>query len=507
MNLSEVTNIGTSRPVIGKDVLELLSTAMYVDPLTIYREYVQNAADAIDDARAAGLLRADEGAIAITIDPTTRTITIRDNGVGITADAFQAILTAIGASSKRGTGARGFRGVGRLSGLAYARELTFRASAAGETHAHALTWNCRALRSVLRDFDDRRELPEIVGAITAVEETSEVPAEEHFFEVTLTGVPRIGDDRLLSPAAVSDYLAQVAPVPMAPQFTLAADVDAQLGSLSDIRRLAITVNGEAPLTRPFADEMPVDAGRPLCLRECRFIEIPSVDGGVAALAWVAHHDYEGAIHASTNVRGLRARVGDIQVGDSNLFEDIFPETRFNAWTVGEVHIFDPRIVPNGRRDDFERNVHLANLKNHLAPLGREVAVRCRTSSRERKRIRDFELAHQAALENIAILEQGSLAPNACEHVALAVDMTVMKMEKLAAPDNLLDGEGRERVAIEEVKTRLEAVTRSTTSSSPLERMAPERKAHYEEMFSLIYECAANRSAAKALVDRILAKLA
>ncbi len=507
MNLSEVTNIGTSRPVIGKDVLELLSTAMYVDPLTIYREYVQNAADAIDDARAAGLLRADEGAIAITIDPTTRTITIRDNGVGITADAFQAILTAIGASSKRGTGARGFRGVGRLSGLAYARELTFRASAAGETHAHALTWDCRALRSVLRDFDDRRELPEIVGAITAVEETSEVPAEEHFFEVTLTGVPRIGDDRLLSPAAVSDYLAQVAPVPMAPQFTLAADVDAQLGSLSDIRRLAITVNGEAPLTRPFADEMPVDAGRPLCLRECRFIEIPSVDGGVAALAWVAHHDYEGAIHASTNVRGLRARVGDIQVGDSNLFEDIFPETRFNAWTVGEVHIFDPRIVPNGRRDDFERNVHLANLKNHLAPLGREVAVRCRTSSRERKRIRDFELAHQAALENIAILEQGSLAPNACEHVALAVDMTVMKMEKLAAPDNLLDGEGRERAAIEEVKTRLEAVTRSTPSSSPLERMAPERKAHYEEMFSLIYECAANRSAAKALVDRILAKLA
>ncbi len=40
--------------VVGKDILELLSSAMYVDPLTIYREYIQNAADAIDQARHVG---------------------------------------------------------------------------------------------------------------------------------------------------------------------------------------------------------------------------------------------------------------------------------------------------------------------------------------------------------------------------------------------------------------------------------------------------------------------
>ena len=43
-----------SEIVIGKDILELLSSSMYVDPMTIYRKYVQNAADAIDDARNAG---------------------------------------------------------------------------------------------------------------------------------------------------------------------------------------------------------------------------------------------------------------------------------------------------------------------------------------------------------------------------------------------------------------------------------------------------------------------
>ena len=45
-----------SEIVIGKDILELLSSSMYVDPMTIYREYVQNAADSIDEARGTGEL-------------------------------------------------------------------------------------------------------------------------------------------------------------------------------------------------------------------------------------------------------------------------------------------------------------------------------------------------------------------------------------------------------------------------------------------------------------------
>ena len=35
---------------IGKNILENLTTGMYPDSRFIYREYIQNAADAIDDA-------------------------------------------------------------------------------------------------------------------------------------------------------------------------------------------------------------------------------------------------------------------------------------------------------------------------------------------------------------------------------------------------------------------------------------------------------------------------
>ena len=43
--------------IIGKDILELLSSAMYVNPLTIYREYLQNSADSIDEGIKEGLLK------------------------------------------------------------------------------------------------------------------------------------------------------------------------------------------------------------------------------------------------------------------------------------------------------------------------------------------------------------------------------------------------------------------------------------------------------------------
>jgi HSP90 family molecular chaperone len=80
---------------------------MYVNPMTIYRKYIQNAADAIDDARVLGLLAvSDVGKVDITIDLDNRTVRIRDNGTGLPRDSFGSVMTAIGASRKRGTSAR-----------------------------------------------------------------------------------------------------------------------------------------------------------------------------------------------------------------------------------------------------------------------------------------------------------------------------------------------------------------------------------------------------------------
>ncbi|MBD3753989.1 MAG: hypothetical protein IE935_16585 [Micrococcales bacterium] len=139
-----------------------------------------------------------------------------------------------------------------------------------------------------------------------------------------------------------------------------------------------------------------------------------------------------------------------------MLADIFPESRFDAWTVGEIHVLDPRIIPNGRRDDFERNVHLANLKNHLAPLGRDVANRCRTSSRDRKRLRDLELERATAREGLAVLAQGGLDAAGRDRMALGIERSLMRAEKLLGePDPVGGTLADDREEVNRLRTELE----------------------------------------------------
>ncbi|PZR51475.1 MAG: molecular chaperone Hsp90, partial [Stutzerimonas stutzeri] len=396
--------------VLGKDVLELLSMSMYVDPMTIYREYVQNAADAIDQAREAGLLAAEEkGTVTIDADAAARTIRIRDNGTGIPWDSFGKQLTALGASRKRGTRARGFRGVGRLAGLGYCQELAFRSRADGEAFVSELRWDCRRLQTALRTQDYQGNLAEIVRHAVTLRR---IPAEgvpARFFEVELRNVIRHRNDRLLNPAGVAEYLAEVAPVPFHPEFSFGAEITAALASHISLGAVELLINGvDGPVYRPHRGRFEVGSQRTDEFTSLQLIEIPGENGGIAAVGWLLHHGYVGALPQSAGIKGLRLRAGNIQVGESNLLEMLFVEPRFNSWAVGEIHMVDPRIVPNGRRDTFLDNVHYANVINHLAPVARDIARHCRTSSIRRKWLREFELEEADAREKLSILDQGTL---------------------------------------------------------------------------------------------------
>src|SRR3546814_15265237 len=92
---------------------------MYTDPLTIYREYVQNSADAIEARRLDG--PRGRGRVDIRIDHDARSVRITDDGTGIPVSEAPRRLLAIGGSRKRGTDARGFRAIAGLAGLASCR--------------------------------------------------------------------------------------------------------------------------------------------------------------------------------------------------------------------------------------------------------------------------------------------------------------------------------------------------------------------------------------------------
>ena len=143
-----------------------------------------------------------------------------------------------------------------------------------------------------------------------------------------------------------------------------------------------------PVKRPYTDSIRLSANKEAEFTEFQVVRIPCVDdSGEAAVGWVAHSPYLGAIPKEQRVRGIRARMGNIQIGGEAVFDDLFTEERFNRWCVGELHILDSRIIPNARRDYFEPGPHLRNLENQLTPVLRNISTRCRRESTTRNRVR------------------------------------------------------------------------------------------------------------------------
>jgi molecular chaperone HtpG len=508
---------GAARPilaeslVVGKDIVELLSTAMYVDPLSVYREYVQNAVDSIDEARLTGVLSPGEGNISITLDLVDRSARIRDDGMGVAQPDAERVLTSFGASRKRGLqpgAARGFRGVGRLAALGYAQVVTFRTKAAGEPRGTEVRWDCRRLRAILLDGSYTGSLADVVADAVTVREGALEAEDTHYFEVHLEKIVRLRNDDLLNEHEVGRYLAQVAPVPFPADFRFTAAIEEHLSAFLRDPYYKITVNGGAPIERPFRDEFPLTLTKTDRFETLEPIKIEDPDRGVVAVGWILHHNYLGAIQASSEIRGLRARVGNIQIGGSDIFIEAFPESRFNAWTVGEIHVLDPRVVPNGRRDNFERNGATAAVAHRLLNYGRVIARQCRTSSARRVQLRKFGTAEQKASEALAVLEQGALGSSAADSLAREIGTLFGEMEKLVgglALDPVVEGLQNR---LSTLRARHGAL-RQPSDGAPRGALAkiPQRdREAYTWAVELIYECAANRAAAKALVDRITSRL-
>lgn len=493
--------------VVGKDILEILSSAMYVDPLTIYREYIQNAADAIDEACGESVLSLKEtGTVEIEIDIEKRTVRIRDNGMGVPAVEFENRMTSFGASAKRGTNARGFRGVGRLSGLAYCQELLFRSRSAGESLVSELRWDCRKAKLLLRSADFSGDLSDVVAQSVQVRRIDGKRWPEHFFEVELRSVTRLRNDSLLNPPVIEAYLSQVAPLPFAPQFRFGDDIATMLREYIGLTNITLNVHGNSsPTFRPHRNSFNISGGSDT-FRELEKIHIPGSDGGTAAVGWLLHHDYKGAV-PNPNLKGLRLRSGNIQVGTNGILEDLFVETRFNSWCVGEVHVVDSRIIPNGRRDHYEQNVHYINLVNQLSPLARDISTRCRQSSSRRNWLRLFERQQEQVRRDLEIIKQGSLTGTDRQVLSNQIHKVLETMEgQLNKKAVTYDDRGLLSV-LAKLRREFSKVQSAKYHAKALANLAPIQRRAYEEAFALVYECFPDKSNAKLLVDRMLARLA
>jgi hypothetical protein len=499
-----------SRPeqplVVGKDILELLSTSMYVDPMSMYREYIQNSADAVELAQSAGRLNVP-GCVEIRMDQAKRTVFIRDNGSGLGKEQFVQQLTALGGSNKRGTKARGFRGVGRLAGLAFCQELIFRSRQDGEGTVHELRWDSREVRSLLRSADHSSDLREIVAKTI---QTREVPGgnwPKRFFEVELGGVVRHRDDRLLNEELVTHYLAQVGPVAFAPDFRFADQIRTFMETHGvRLGAIKLEITGRGPIYRPHRNSTVMGKSGETHFQELTTIYTPGREGQVAAATWILHHDYRGAIPSNSLVEGWRLRCGDIQVGDNTVLQTLFPESRFNGWCVAETHVVDPRILPNGRRDHFEQNSYYFDLINHLAPHARDIAQRCRASSVSRNLVRTIEKSLTECQQNLRVIEKGVIADATASKLSARLNGALDRLQRLSSRSGITtDQRLSYQRQINRVRQRMLRSNVAQRGAAIFVNFTPTQRTILTEVFNAIYQSTDDIGKAQGLVDKIASR--
>ena len=372
-------------PLVGGQILDVITRGMYDNPLMVYREYVQNAVDSIDAANDAGLLRRGAGVVSISLCGKTRNVVIEDNGVGVHARMIRRTLVSIGASLKRSPRERGFRGIGRLGGLAYCEMLRFETRTSRSEPITVVDWDARRWRDADDALMHRASSVEkiIQGIVTIHKRPAHTQDPPHFFRVHLMNVHQFYSDELLNPSAVRNYLAQVAPVGYdTVNFSFAEEARRIALQVPGYQSYRIMLNGDSIL-RPYRDHIPVSKSRDDRITGISTFELKDANGEVLGLGLYADTNLTAAIPPSLGMQGIRVRRGNIQIGDERLLDDVFIERRFAVWHIGEIHIAGHKLRPNARRDGFEQTKNYERFLEQARALGRALSGLCRSSSRQR----------------------------------------------------------------------------------------------------------------------------
>lgn len=493
--------------LVGHDLLELLTQAMYIDPLTIYREYIQNATDAIEEARRQRIFGTNEvGRVDVHIDLPERAIRIRDNGASIPRGLFIQRLLAIGLSNKRGKGLRGFRGIGRLAGLGYCQELVFRGRVEAREPVTEIIWSARKLRDLLNTDWPAHDLQSAMSEIATANRISGDSWPARFFEVELRKVLRIKNDVLLNPDAVHEYLSQVGPVQFRGDFDYSDRIKEFLHRHGTGEVIDLVINGNITVQRPHESNFAPAPKLNDSFSGIEFFEVPGLDG-LDAIGWVLHHSYLGALPKRLNVNGLRVRAGNIQVGGSDIFADLFTEPRFNSWCVGEFHILNKKILPNGRRDNFEQSVHYVNFQSHVSKIATELSHACRARSGTRNLLKAIKYNLQK-IETDLIVARSIPYNFPFRQRHLATLSKLVSKHQVNIEKKLLHTAQREELLKRTSKLRrdVDRLSSKKTSGSLLKHIPPVKKKAYAEILSVIYEITSDATVAHDYVSKILRRL-
>jgi len=343
---------------IGKNAIENLTRGMYEDSRIIYREYIQNAADQIDYAVKHALFN-EELYIDINIDEKNRDIKIKDNATGVKRDMIESTLAYVADSEKIKGVDKGFRGIGRLGGLAYCEKLRFITTAKGENKKTIMEWDAKELNRMLDDVNIKDSAGSILQKIITYS-YEDCPEDDHYFIVELHNINKENVD-LLDVEKVKDYIALNAPVPYDSKFYYMDIIYNYINQKGYPKNeYKIYVNGEDILklytTALYEKDSNGQKRKYDDIYDIKIEEFYNDKRELLAWMWYGISRFEKQIPFPLNqTAGIRLRQSNIQIGDERTLASLFKENRGNFYFIGEVHAVHKELTPNARRDYFNEN--------------------------------------------------------------------------------------------------------------------------------------------------------
>ncbi len=436
---------------IGKDVIESLTLAMYDDPKFIYREYIQNSADQIDIALENGLIESkDECKIEINIDKLNRNISIVDNGTGVQSEKVLPILKSIAQGVKDRTKHKGFRGIGRLGGLAYCDRLVFETSFEGEDIKSTLSWNAKELKQIINDRTKKEDASAVIDTITSFQ-TEHEETDKRYFKVILENV---SNDILLNQEEIYDYLSMVAPVPYKKGFLFQHEIYDKAKEYNySIDEYNLYINNQQifkEYTTSIYEGEKHSKKRVDEIFDVEFFEIKDKKEQLLCWGWYSVSTFVKQIPSVNIGRGIRLRKGNIQIGDEKQLVKLFKEPRGSFYFFGEVHATSPDLIPNARRDYFTENSSFKLFEKELKIKFKELHELYYFSSQTRSETRKIEKYNSFTKAYKEKAEKGFTKPKEQEEYEEKFKQIKEEAEKA---ENKI-GKIRDKVGDNEVKSKI-----------------------------------------------------
>jgi molecular chaperone HtpG len=321
-------------------------------------------------------------------------------------------LRRIAYSEKKVGEEAGYKGIGRLAGIAVADKLKISSTSYGDPELHHFEFRAREMREEVSENKKRGIQEPATAVINRHTDLWSAPIDQrdHYTIVELRGISESWPE-LLNAKALKEYIGDIAPVDFSPDFTWGLKISQRIRqSVPDYSPKTIYLsmpNGDRTrVYKPYVNEM--------LIAEPEYIEVVdhSNPNSILAFCWFATKGQTilnqvrpaGKIFSvdgndprdKKRFAGLVYKLFGFSIGDRSLpvrtlWGQSFPRA---LWFTGEIHIIDKDVLPTTDRSDFIENDPRKRLYKASARIPGKLNNLAQEISNNRKAYDDAEKFNQ-----------------------------------------------------------------------------------------------------------------